>query len=167
MAGNDTVAVLFDGDGVTRIAMIDIFDITKPTLKNIIDVLPPKAVLLKSNYDFSAVTFETADGSVYEIINSNNNNDEDEAISTYNKINKFPQLCVEYSIVNLSPTSSQVEEHEHEADAINKEWGNTNHHKFSSNVASFGLSQTGKFFCNGKLLCSGNLHLLITMKEQD
>ncbi|GMF82439.1 unnamed protein product [[Candida] boidinii] len=111
MAGNDTIAVLFDGDGVTRIAMIDIFDITKPTLKNIIDVLPPKAVFLKSNYDFSAITFETADGSVYEINNSSSN---DEDKSTYNKINKFPQLCTEYSIVSLSPASSQVEGNEHE-----------------------------------------------------
>ncbi|GME69118.1 unnamed protein product [[Candida] boidinii] len=159
MAGNDIIAVLFDGDGVTRIAMIDIFDITKPTLKNIIDVLPPKAVLLKSNYDFSAVTFGTADGSVYEINNSSSN---DEDNSTYSKINKFPQLCTDYSIVSLSPASSQVEEHEHEVDAINKEWGKPNHHEFSSNVASFGLSQTGKFFCNGKLLCSGVTSFLTT-----
>ncbi|ODV87518.1 hypothetical protein CANARDRAFT_194619 [[Candida] arabinofermentans NRRL YB-2248] len=134
---NDTVAVLFDSDNFSRIALIDITDLQTPQLLHIQDVLLPKVVLLKSSSDMSQLTYETVDGSIY-LLNT--------ITFETTLITKFPQLCNDYNVIQLP-----INDNEWETNDDN-----------TSKLACFGMSQNGKLFINDKTLCSGITSLLLT-----
>ncbi|KAH3669453.1 hypothetical protein OGAPHI_001574 [Ogataea philodendri] len=89
---DNLVAVLFDSNQFSRLALISVVDVEQPTVVNILDIFPPKPVLLKPTADFSELTYETSDGSVYLLDSIN---------FEATKIGQFPQLCSDYWVSSI------------------------------------------------------------------
>lgn len=64
---NDSVVgVLLDTDNLSRIALLDIQDITQPTLITIVEVYD-KIVLLRSDFDYNHLVYETREGTICQV----------------------------------------------------------------------------------------------------
>ncbi|CDO94325.1 unnamed protein product [Kluyveromyces dobzhanskii CBS 2104] len=131
---DNTVAILLDTDNLSRIALIDITDNSNPSLITIIETFD-KVVLLRSQFDYNFVVFETRDGKITQL-------SADGQLST---IAKFPQLVYDFRVKRV------------ESAAAVTDWGNE-----QSKIMAFGLTNTGKLFANDVQLTSAVTSIEIT-----
>ncbi|CAE6510165.1 APG_G0038810.mRNA.1.CDS.1 [Saccharomyces cerevisiae] len=134
---NDSiVGVLLDTDNLSRIALVDIQDITQPTLITIVEVYD-KIVLLRSDFDYNHLVYETRDGTVCQL----------DAEGQLMEITKFPQLVPDFRVKRVHNTSAEDD-------------GNWSAE--SSELVAFGITNNGKLFANQVLLASAVTSLEIT-----
>ncbi|AOA62472.1 Elongator complex protein 1 [Komagataella phaffii CBS 7435] len=130
--GTDHVAILVDSlDGLSRIVIFSIEDISSPEIVGITETMN-KVVLLKPRSDFSVLTYETIDGTVYEVEMSN--------LAETKPIVTFPQLCFDYEVSIRNP--------ELWADEVSS--------------VCFGISSNGKLYGNDVLISPAVTSIKIT-----
>ncbi|CAG99268.1 Elongator subunit IKI3 [Kluyveromyces lactis] len=131
---DNTVAILLDTDNLSRIALIDITDNTNPSLITIIETFD-KVVLLRSQFDYNFVVFETRDGKITQL-------SADGQLST---ITRFPQLVYDFRVKRVESATAA------------NDWGDE-----QSKTVAFGLTNTGKLFANEVQLTSAVTSIEIT-----
>ncbi|CCH44803.1 Elongator complex protein [Wickerhamomyces ciferrii] len=152
---DDIVGVLLDSEaGISRIILIDVSDLNDPYVKSSIDS-SLKIVLMKSQADWSSITYETVDGSINRILKTFNPEIEDDDFNSV-QVAKFPQLCNDYELAVIQIDYGQIED-EYE---IENEWSKPN--VDSTPLVAFGISSNGKLFANEVQLTSAVTSLKIT-----
>lgn len=131
---DSTVAILLDTDSLSRIALIDISDTNNPSLVTIIETFE-KVVLLKSQFDYNFVVYESSDGKITQL----------SAEGQLTQISKFPQLAYDFRVKRVDSAAAE------------NDWGNE-----QSKTIAFGLTSTGKLFANDVQLASAVTSIEIT-----
>lgn len=153
-ANDDLVGVLLDSEsGISRIILIDVSNISDPYVKSSIES-PMKIVLVKSQANWSNISFETVDGGVHRIIQSYNQEIEDHEYTSV-EVAKFPQLCHDYELATIQSSEKQQEdEYEIETDWKEEQENNS--------LVAFGISSNGKLFANDVQLAGAVTSLKVT-----
>ncbi|CCD27111.1 Elongator subunit IKI3 NDAI_0J02190 [Naumovozyma dairenensis CBS 421] len=134
---NDSiVGVLLDTDNLSRVALIDVQDVTQPIVLNVVEVYD-KIVLLRNDFNYNHLVYETRDGTVVQL----------DAEGQLNQITKFPQLVRDFRVKRVH---NQV---------ANPDGGWESE---SSELVAFGLTSNGKLFANQVQLVSAVTSLEIT-----
>lgn len=134
---NDSiVGILLDTDNLSRVALIDIQDITQPNMVNIVESYD-KIVLLRSSFDYNKLVFETRDGTVTQL--------DSEGQLEY--VTKFPQLMRDLRVKRVHDS----------VDRDTEQWQSE-----SSEIIAFGITSNGKLFANQTQLASAVTSLEIT-----
>ncbi|KAM3163870.1 Elongator complex protein 1 [Lachancea thermotolerans] len=136
---NDNVlGVLLDADNLSRIALIDVTDITQPTVFNIIETFD-KVVLLRTSFEYNYMVYETKDSRVVQL---------DQEGQTV-EVAKFPQLVRDLRVKRVE-NSKAVDEDDRLAE--------------DSKIVAFGLAANGKLYANDILLTSTVTSMEVTEK---
>lgn len=135
---DNIVGILLDSDNLSHIALIDVQDISQPVVLNIVDVFD-KIVLLKTDFDYNHIVYETRDGSVYQV----------DVEGQLKQITKFPQLVRDFRVKRVHNTVQTSE----------NTWVSD-----SSELIAFGLTSFGKLFANEVQLTSAVTSIEITDK---
>ena len=134
---NDSiVAVLFDSDNLSYIALIEVQDVSQPIATNIIEIFD-KVLLLRSSFEYNTIVYETRDGSVMQL----------DAEGHIEKIVKFPQLVRDFRVKTV---------HNSQSSDLN-EWSSS-----GSELVAFGLTSSGKLYANDVQLTSAVTSMEIT-----
>lgn len=133
---DSTVGVLLDSDNFSRIALIDVQDVTQPTLVKIIDTFD-KVVILRSAFDYNKLVYETRDGSIMQL----------DAEGQNESISKFPYLVRDFRVKRIHKS-------------LNDDMGQWS--SDSSKLVAFGLTGNGKLYANDVLLASAVTSMEIT-----
>lgn len=134
---NDTiVGILLDTDSFTRVALIDLEDVSQPRVINVVETFD-KVILLRSSFDYNTLVYESKDGTVTQL----------DAEGQLERITKFPQLVRDFRVKRV---------HSVVGDGI-EEWETG-----SSELVAFGLTGNGKLYANDTLLATAVTSLEIT-----
>lgn len=134
---NDSiVGVLLDTDNFSRIALIDVQDVSQPAVLNIVEIYD-KIILLRTDFNYNRLVYETRDGSIYEL----------DAEGQLKQITQFPQLVYDFRVKRVHNQPSSTEE----------QWEGE-----SSELVAFGITNNGKLFANQVQLTSAVTSLEIT-----
>ncbi|KAL3233433.1 hypothetical protein RNJ44_03473 [Nakaseomyces bracarensis] len=135
---DNIVGILLDSDNLSHIAMIDVQDISQPVVLNIVDVFD-KVVLLKSDFNYNHLVYETRDGSIYQV----------DVEGQLKQITKFPQLVKDFRVKRVHNIVESTE----------NTWESD-----SSELIAFGLTFYGKLYANDVLLTSAVTSIELTDK---
>ncbi|SMN22672.1 similar to Saccharomyces cerevisiae YLR384C IKI3 Subunit of Elongator complex, which is required for modification of wobble nucleosides in tRNA [Maudiozyma saulgeensis] len=134
---NDSiVGVLIDSDNLSRIALINVQDVSEPYVISIVEVYD-KIVLMRSSFDYNSIVYQTRDGSIVEV----NSEGETETIT------QFPELVRDFRFKRV-----------HNSDSADEGQWSTE----SSELVAFGLTNNGKLYANKTLLTSAVTSLELT-----
>lgn len=133
---DNIVGVLLDSDNLSRIALIDVEDVTQPNIINTVETFD-KIVLLKTQFDYNYLVYETRDARVIQL--------DPEGQTT--EIAQFPQLARDFRVKRVEVSSSSTE----------NDWGTE-----PSKTIAFGISGNGKLFANEVQLTTAVTSLEIT-----
>lgn len=133
---DSTVGVLLDSDNLSRIALINVEDITQPIVTSMVDTYD-KVLLLRSSFDYNQLVYETRDGTIMKL----------DLEGQIEQISKFPQLVRDFRVKRVHNLIK------HEEDQWESE---------SSEMVAFGLSSSGKLYANNTLLASAVTSIEIT-----
>ncbi|CAL9729265.1 elongator complex protein 1 [Monosporozyma unispora] len=131
-----TVGILLDSENLSRIALIDVQDVTQPSLLNVVEVFD-KIILLKTTFDYNHLAYQTRDGTIVQL----------DTEGQLHQITKFPELVRDFRVQRVHNTTS-------EDDA---QWGNDN-----SEIVAFGVTSGGKLYANQTILTSAVTSIEIT-----
>ncbi|EDO15594.1 hypothetical protein Kpol_483p13 [Vanderwaltozyma polyspora DSM 70294] len=134
---NDSViAVLFDSNNVSNIALIEVQDASQPLVINVIPIMG-KVVLIRSSFDYNHLVYETRDGTVMQLDFEGNSE----------IITKFPQLSRDFRVKRVHNSQSLDD----------NQWSTS-----SSELVAFGLTSNGKLYANDVLISSAVTSIEIT-----
>ncbi|SCU88832.1 LADA_0E12288g1_1 [Lachancea dasiensis] len=121
---DNIVCVLLDAQNLSRIALLDVSDVTQPTLINVIEALD-KVVLLRTGFEYNYMVYETKSCRVYQTDQEGN----------VSEICCFPQLVRDLRV-------KRVENSAHADGGVAGD----------SQLIAFGLTANGKLYANDVLL---------------
>lgn len=133
---DSTVGVLLDSDNLSRIALINVEDVTQPAVTTVVDTYD-KVVSLRSSFDYNQLVYESRDGTIMKL----------DLDGQAEQVAKFPQLVRDFRVKKVHNLIK------HEADQWESE---------SSEMVAFGVTSSGKLYANNTLLASAVTSIEIT-----
>lgn len=133
---DNIVGVLLDSDNLSRIALINVEDVTQPVIISVVDTYD-KVVLLRSSFDYNHLVYEGRDGTIMKL----------DTEGQGEQIAKFPQLVRDFRVKRVHNLIK------HEIDQWESE---------SSELVAFGVTSSGKLYANETLLASAVTSIEIT-----
>lgn len=132
---NDTiVGILLDSDNLSRIALINIENISQPTILTTVDP-SDKVVLLSTEFDYNYLVYETRDGKIFQL----------DAEGQVIEVTQFPELVRDFRVKRVESAIAQTD------------WGTE-----PLRLMAFGITFDGKLFANDVLLTNAVTSLEIT-----